>query len=49
MRTESPQTYLKVAASLVPKQMELNERRQTRRLCDFTDELLAIIMATENN
>jgi len=44
VRKERPQDYLKVAASLLPKQME-NETRRTRPLSELTDaELLALVL-----
>jgi hypothetical protein len=45
VRKERPQDYLKIVASIIPKQMELEEvRRSTRRAEDMTDdELVAAI------
>jgi hypothetical protein len=43
IRKEQPQDYLKVAASLLPKQMEI-ERSRTRPLSELSDaELLDIV------
>jgi Family of unknown function (DUF5681) len=45
VRTERPHDYLKIVASIMPKQMELEEvRRSARRAEDMTDdELVAVI------
>jgi hypothetical protein len=43
VRTERPADYLKIVASLVPKQMEIDDRRTHTRAEDLSDEELAAI------
>jgi hypothetical protein len=43
VRAERPADYLKIVASLVPKQMEIEDRREHRRADDLTDDELAAI------
>jgi hypothetical protein len=45
---ESPRDYLKIVASLVPKQMEIETRLPSRRAEDLTDDELAAIAAGGN-
>jgi Family of unknown function (DUF5681) len=40
---ERPHDYLKIIASLVPRQMEIDDMRPTRRAEDMTDDELAAI------
>jgi hypothetical protein len=46
VRIERPADYLKIVASLVPKQMEIDDLRTSRRAEDLSDNELAAI-ATE--
>jgi hypothetical protein len=41
--SERPHDYLKIIASLVPKQMEIEDKRPARRAEDMTDDELAAI------
>jgi hypothetical protein len=43
VRVERPHDYLKIVASLVPKQMEIENRRPQLRAEDLTDDELATI------
>ena len=43
MRAERPADYLKIVASLVPKQMEIDDLRTSRRAEDLSDNELAAI------
>lgn len=43
VRSERPHDYLKIVASLVPKQMEIENKRPSRRAEDLTDDELAAI------
>ena len=45
VRTERPHDYLKIVASLVPKQMEIEDKRAQRRAEDLSDDELAAIAA----
>jgi hypothetical protein len=51
VRTERPADYLKIVASLVPKQMEIDDRRTNTRAEDLSDDELAAIATsrTESN
>jgi hypothetical protein len=42
---ESPRDYLKIVAGLVPKQMEIDDKRAQRRAEDLSDDELAAIAA----
>jgi len=43
VRAERPADYLKIVASLVPKQMEIDDLRTSRRAEDLSDNELAAI------
>lgn len=43
VRAERPADYLKIVASLVPKQMEIDDRRTQTRAEDLSDDELAAI------
>jgi hypothetical protein len=49
--SERPADYLKIVASLVPKQMEIDDRRTNTRAEDLSDDELAAIATsrTESN
>ena len=49
MRGERPADYLKIVASLVPKQMEIDDLRTSRRAEDLSDDELAAIAAERLN
>ena len=46
VRAERPADYLKIVASLVPKQMEIDDRRTHMRAEDLSDDELAAIATT---
>ena len=50
VRAERPADYLKIVASLVPKQMEIEDLRSSRKAEDLSDDELAAIalQATSN-
>ena len=45
---ERPQDYLKIIAALLPKHMEIDDMRPTRRAEDMTDDELASIISGSN-
>ena len=49
VRVERPADYLKIVASLVPKQMEIDDLRASRRAEDLSDNGLAAIAAERLN
>jgi len=49
VRAERPADYLKIVASLVPKQMEIDDLRTSRRAEDLSDDELAAIAAERLN
>jgi hypothetical protein len=49
VRVQRPADYLKIVASLVPKQMEIDDLRTSRRAEDLSDNELAAIAAEQLN
>jgi hypothetical protein len=49
VRVERPADYLKIVASLVPKQMEIDDLRTSRRAEDLSDNELAAIASERLN
>ena len=49
VRAERPADYLKIVASLVPKQMEIEDLRTSRRAEDLSDNELAAIAGERLN
>ena len=49
VRAERPADYLKIVASLVPKQMEIDDLRTSRRAEDLSDNELAAIASERLN
>jgi hypothetical protein len=49
VRTERPHEYLRIAASLMPKQMEIEDKRGQGRAEDLSDDELAAIAAGQSN
>jgi Family of unknown function (DUF5681) len=50
VRAERPADYLKIVASLVPKQMEIDDLRTSRKAEDLSDdELATIALQPESN
>jgi len=45
VRTERPQDYLKIVASVMPKRMEVEDVGPPRRAADLSDDELAAIIA----
>ena len=45
VRTERPQDYLKIVASVMPKRMEVDDVGPPRRTADLSDDELAAIVA----
>ena len=45
VRTERPQDYLKIVASVMPKRMEVEDVGPVRRAADLSDDELAAIAA----
>ena len=45
VRTERPQDYLKIVASVMPKRMEVEDVGPPRRAADLSDDELAAIVA----
>ena len=48
VRADRPADYLKIVASLVPKQMEIDEFRSSRKAEDLSDDELAAIALQSN-
>jgi hypothetical protein len=44
-----PHDYLRIIASLLPKHMEIDDRRPTKRAEDLSDDELAAIAAGQSN
>ena len=49
VRADRPHDYLKIIASLLPKQMEIDDKRPTKRAEDLSDDELAAIAAGQSN
>jgi len=50
VRADRPADYLKIVAALVPKQMEIEDLRSSRRAEDLSDdELAAIALQVHSN
>ena len=49
VRAERPADYLKIVASLVPKQMEIDDLRTSCKAEDLSDNELAAIAAEQLN
>jgi hypothetical protein len=50
VRSDRPADYLKIVASLVPKQMEIEDLRSNRKAEDLSDdELAAIALQADSN
>jgi hypothetical protein len=50
VRADRPADYLKIVASLVPKQMEIEDFRSSRKAEDLSDdELVAIALQADSN
>ena len=45
VRTDRPHDYLKIVASVLPKQMQVEDHRAPRLAADYTDDELAAIVA----
>ena len=49
VRADRPADYLKIIASLVPKQMEIEDLRSNRKAEDLSDDELVAIALAESN
>jgi hypothetical protein len=49
VRADRPADYLKIVASLVPKQMEIEDLRTTRKAEELSDNELAAIASERRN